>query len=256
MQVKSSQTSWKPGIIKFVRAIGGVTTIVAFNRFIRRVSALTHYAQFVLQWGTRPVPGSFDHYLDIHYLWGKTRTPLSCERGILGLLAIKEGARVLELCCGDGFNTFHFYSIRAGQIVAIDFDADAIRAAGRNFASSNIEFVVGDIRKDMPAGQFDNIVWDASLEYFSEEEIVSLMAAVKGRLGPRGILSGQAMLQSSRALEHKYIFSSPQELARFLKPHFQSVRLIETRYPSRQSVYFYASDTDLQCLLQTMVAQN
>jgi len=243
--MNATAISSKQKIIKLIRALGGVAAIVAFNRLLRRISAFSHYLQFVLQWGVRPVAGWFDHYLDIHYLWGKTRTPLSCERGILGLLAIKPGARVLELCCGDGFNSFHFYSIRAGKIVAMDLDRDAIASARRNFAVDNIEFLAGDIRHDMPREQFDNIVWDASLEYFTPEEIGQLLAGVKQRLGPEGILSGQVLLQDIQAEEHSHIFRTAAELSQFLQPHFRNIRLLETRYPSRTNVYFYASDAAL-----------
>jgi SAM-dependent methyltransferase len=237
--------SVKQQLIKLTRAMGGLAALVAFNRLLRKVLGISHYAQFVLQWGVRPVPGWFDHYLDIHYLWRKTRTPLSCERGVLGLLAIREGSRVLELCCGDGFNAFHFYSIRAAKIIAIDMDKDAIASARRSHSAGNIEFVPGDIRCDMPNEQFDNIVWDASLEYFTPEEIGLLLAGVKQRLRPAGILSGQVILQDTRADEHSHIFRSTADLVRFFQPHFQNIQLVETRYPSRHNVYFYASDAAL-----------
>ena len=72
---------------------------------------------------------------------------------LLGLLAIRQGANVLELCCGDGFNSFHFYSIRAGKILAMDLDRDAIASARRNFAVDNIEFVAGDWRHGVDPAQ-------------------------------------------------------------------------------------------------------
>ena len=246
--MKVATVSWKQRIIKLARATGALSAIIAFNRLLRKVSALSHYVQFALQWGVRPVPGWFDHYLDIHYLWGKTRTPLSCERGILGLLAIKEGANVLELCCGNGFNTFHFYSIRAGKIFAMDLDEDAIASARRSFGAGNIEFVAGDVRSDLPNEQFDNIVWDASLEYFTSEEIGPLLASLKQRLRLKGILAGQVLLQETQAEEHSHIFRTTADLIQFLQPHFRNIRLIETRYPSRHNVYFYASDTELPFL--------
>ena len=37
-------------------------------------------------------------------------------------LVLKENSRMLEICCGDGFNTRHFYSTRARSIIALDFD--------------------------------------------------------------------------------------------------------------------------------------
>jgi ubiquinone/menaquinone biosynthesis C-methylase UbiE len=243
--MNTAAISSKQRIIKLLRAAGSVAVIVAFNRLLRRISSLSHYLQFVLQWGVRPVPGWFDHYLDIHYLWGKTRIPLSCERGILGLLAIKQGASLLELCCGDGFNTFHFYSIRAGKIVAMDLDENAIASAQRTHSTANIEYVNGDIRRDMPNGQFDNVVWDASLEYFTPDEISQLMAGVKQRLSSAGILSGQVLLLDTQAEEHSHVFRTADELAQFLRPHFRNIQLVETRYPSRHNVYFYASDAVL-----------
>ena len=36
---------------------------------------------------------------------------------------------MLDLCCGDGFNSFYFYSLRAASVTAIDFDREAIRWA-------------------------------------------------------------------------------------------------------------------------------
>lgn len=235
-------------MIKLVRGSGALGAIIAFNRLSRRLLAFSHHLQFVLQWGIRPVPGWFDHHLDIFYMWRVTRTPLTSERGILGLLAIKQGASVLELCCGDGFNSFYFYSIRAGKIVAMDIDRDAVAHAKRNFSAANISFVAGDIRRDIPLGSFDNVVWDAALEYFTGEEISALMVSIKDRLSLNGILSGQAILQEVQADEHSFIFRSTDDLVQFLRPHFRNIRLIETYYPSRRSVYFYASDAELSFL--------
>jgi len=168
-----------------------------------------------------------------------------------GPLVVRQGVDVLELFCADGFNTFHFYSIRAGKILAMDLDRDAIASAQKNFAVDNIEFFAGDIRRDMPNEQFDNIVWDASLEYFTADEIDTLMTEVKARLRPTGILSGQVIIQDVQSEEHSHIFRSTEDLPRFFRPHFQHVRLIETRYPARHNVYFYASDTTLPFLPQT-----
>ena len=38
-------------------------------------------------------------------------------------------------------------------------------------AKNNIEFILGDIRNDIPEGPFDNVIWDAAIEHFTEEEI-------------------------------------------------------------------------------------
>lgn len=232
-------------IIRAIRACGGVQLVVGLNRAIRGLSSWTHRVQFALQWGAKPVPAWFDHYLDLHYLWKVTRTPTSVERGIFGLLAIKHGARVLELCCGDGFNTFHFYSIRASKVVSVDIDRDAIASAKRTFAAPNVEYLARDIRSELPEEAFDNVIWDASLEYFTADELQSLLRQVKKRMAPDGVLSGFSIVQATLAEEHRQIFESRKQLEDLLDSHFRNVHIVETVYPNRISLYFYAGDGSL-----------
>ncbi len=232
-------------ILRIIRLLGGRKILLAINRGLRRVLAFTHRAQYQVEWGVRPVPNYFDHYLDLHYFWHKTRTPLCWERGIFGLLAIRKGANLLELCCGDGFNSFYFYSIRAGSITAVDLDREAIDSAKHAFCLPNLNYLVADIRFELPDGPYDNIVWDASLEYFTEIEIVELMKNIKSRLRHGGILSGYSIVQQVCQEEHKYVFKTKDDLLSFLQPYFQNVRIFETIYPSRHNLYFFAGDGEL-----------
>jgi hypothetical protein len=39
----------------------------------------------------------------------------------------------------------------------------------------------------MPEGIFDNVIWDAAIEHFTEEEIDGIMKNIKARLKPNGI---------------------------------------------------------------------
>jgi SAM-dependent methyltransferase len=225
------------------RALGARWVLQQINRGVRSISAFTHYLQFAVEWGRRPNPEWYDHFLDQHCFWTRTGNPLSWERGIFSLLAIQQGAKTLELCCGDGFNAHHFYAIRAGSIVSMDFDPKAIASAKRNFKDKNVTYLVGDIRKDMPPGSFDNVIWDAAIEHFTETEIGEIMAMIKDRLGTGGILSGYTIVERPSGLshhEHEYEFHSKEDLLRFLTPHFNNVRVFETIYPSRHNLYFYA----------------
>jgi SAM-dependent methyltransferase len=235
-------------LIRLARLAGGRFLIRAINSCLRRIAAFTHRIQFLIEWGIAPTPVWFDHFLDQYYLWRKTRTPLGWERGIFGLLAMRQGARVLELCCGDGFNTYHFYSIRAGSIVAVDHDPEAIRFARQHFSAANTIYEVADIRTQMPAGPFDNIIWDAGIDYLAEEEIAKVMADIKSRLAVGGILSGYTILELGEGQflhGNRYDFSSKEDLLRFLQPHFANVRVIETIYPTRHNLYFFAGDQQL-----------
>lgn len=237
----------KIAFVLFIRMLGARWLLQQINRGVRKVAAFTHYLQFVVEWGVQPNPEWYDHFLDQHCFWTITSNPLGWERGVFSLLAINQGAKVLELCCGDGFNAHHFYSIRAGSITALDFDPKAIQSALRNFKRKNVQYVVSDIRRDMPNGMFDNVIWDAAIEHFTEKEIGEIMTQIKNRLGELGILSGYSIVERPDGKshhEHEYEFHSKEDLMRFLSPYFKYVRVFETIYPSRHNLYFYASDSD------------
>lgn len=136
------------------------------------------------------------------------------ERGVFGSLALKEGS-LLELSCGDGFNAKNFYSLRSKQIVACDFDPKAIKTAKTKNNAPNIDFVLADIRKDMPQGEYENVVWDAAIEHFTEEEIDTIFKDITYRLTEDGILSGYRIVERQDGIksldEHEYEFKSKED---------------------------------------------
>jgi len=230
-----------------------VGLILALNRALRALASAGHHLQFLRQWrlAAQP-PHSFDPFIELYWRWNLTRNPLSWERGIFGLLAMKPGCRLLDLCCGEGFYTQRFYSGRAGSIIALDNNPDAIRHARRNFSAPNIEYRCGDIRTGMPEGPFDNISWDAGIEYFTRDEIDGILSAVKARLTPGGILSGYSVRsvddagQQMAALGQKFGAPSRKALYDVLGRFFRNVTILRTahtdRYQERTNHYFFASD--------------
>lgn len=212
----------------------------------RRFAAFAHSVQQRYEWNTPPQPEWFDHYCDQFHAFHKTRNPLWVERGTFGLLAIQQGAKVLELCCGDGFNAYHFYSIRCASIISVDFDKDAIPHAKKYNQANNVEFRQCDIRTAMPEGSFDNVIWDAAIEHFTVEEIDQIMRNIKVRLKPGGVVTGYTLKERSDGqlslTHHEREFTSKEDLKSFFTPHFRNVKIFETIYPSRHNFYFYASD--------------
>lgn len=205
-----------------------------------------HRRLMTIQWRMKPLPENFDHKIDLFYFWENTRNAQWLERGIYNTLALK-GGNLLELCCGDGFNTRNFYSLISKQVIACDFASTAINVAKRKNLSSNISFLLADIRTEMPNGIFENIVWDAAIEHFTEEEIQKIMLDIKQRLTSDGILSGHTIVENSsgekQLCHHEYEFKNKKDLLRFLSPHFKNVTVFETKYPGRHSLYFWASDS-------------
>jgi SAM-dependent methyltransferase len=206
-----------------------------------------HHRLFLAQWGLPPSPEFFDHHIDLYYQWIKLGSPFWLERGVFGSLCLKEGGTVLELGCGDGFNSKNFYSNRVNHIIACDFDPSAIATAKRKNQAKNVDFFLADIRTAMPTGKFDNIIWDASIEHFTPEEIESIMKNIKSRLTEQGVMSGYTLVErqdgAKHLHQHEYEFKDMADLRRFLTPYFRHVTVFETIYPSRHNLYFWASDS-------------
>ncbi len=199
----------------------------------------------------KPNPEWFDHFIDQHYQWSATKNPLGWERGIFSLLAIKEKATILELCCGDGFNAHHFYAIRAQKIISVDFDPKAIAHANKHFKSDKIDYQVSDIRYSLPQGQFSNIVWDAAIEHFTIDEMNQIFENILARLAPNGVLSGYTIIKAEHGSshdDHEHEFESKEELKAKLKQFFKQVVVFDTKYPDRHNLYFYASQTPMSFL--------
>ena len=215
----------------------------------RKLAYEAHQVKFVYDWQLPPTPEWHDHFLDQFYQFRKDRVSFWLERGVYSVLALKQGCAVLELCCGDGYNAYHFYSCFAAWITAVDFDAGALEHARRYNSAPNIEFRQADIRTDLPTGSFDNVIWDAAIEHFTEAEIGQLMADIKRRLKPQGILSGHTIVEKADGQkhihQHEREFRSKEDLAQFFTPHFANVKVFETIHPARHNLYFYCGDGTL-----------
>jgi ubiquinone/menaquinone biosynthesis C-methylase UbiE len=201
---------------------------------------------FWATWGISGNPEFFDHHIDLFYSWQKSKNSLWVERGVFGNLAIKRGGKTLELACGDGFNSRNFYSYISDSVLSVDFDKNAIKTAKRKNKTENVKYILADIRTNMPEGSFDNIVWDAAIEHFTENEIDHIMQNIKRRLQEKnGILSGYTIVERTggKSLsQHEYEFKNMADLRRFFVPYFKNIIVFETIFPERHNLYFWASD--------------
>ncbi len=216
------------------------------NFKLRKKIAENFKKQMYIEWSIEPVPEWFDHYIDLYSSWGwDAGNAYWVERGCYNILAIKENANILELCCGDGFNSKYFYSSRARKIDSIDFDPAAIKHANKYNKKSNINFICSDIRKDLPDNKYDNVIWDAAIEHFTESEIKDILKKIKNHLVENGMLSGYTIVahETSKYFSlHEYEFKSKEDLLEYLNPYFKNIMVFETIYEDRHNLYFYASD--------------
>ena len=216
-------------------------------RVAKTWASSSHKRLFFTQWNLGE-PEWFDHSIDLYYQWPKYGVAFWVERGVYGSLALK-GGKVLDLCCGDGFNAKYFYSHLSSKVVSCDFDKSALKTAISKNQADNIDFIEADIRTSMPKGEFQNIIWDAAIEHFTEQEIDKIICQIKARLTSDGIVSGYTIVErddGQKSLhQHEYEFKSKEDLERFFAGHFKNITVFETIYKNRHNLYFWASNGEI-----------
>ena len=145
--------------------------------FSKKWVQAAYHRMFMLHWqfSYGKHPEHFDHEMDLYYQFPVKAEVGWMERGILNRMALMNAkeSKVLELCCGDGFNARHFYAPQCKELLGVDFDEKLLSIARKRNSAPNIHYLRMDIKKEMPVteGGFHNIICDAALAYFSEEEI-------------------------------------------------------------------------------------
>jgi ubiquinone/menaquinone biosynthesis C-methylase UbiE len=221
----------------------------AFNSFIRKVAIKSHKAEMNFEWSNkRTPPRYFNHYHDLYFQWQSFSEYSWLERGIFNAFFIKDNAKVLELCSGDGFNTKYFYSKKAAQVMAIDIEGSAIEYSKKNNQTSNIEYAIGDITKELPGNGYDNIIIDAAIEQLSFDQQQVLLENIKKVIKTGGKFTGQSVQKKDDTTYHgtvKNEFRSPNELKSFLLKYFAFAEVIDNTHNGKTLLYFMASDAPM-----------
>jgi len=163
------------------------------------------------------------------------------ERGALGHHYIREGDRVLDLCCGDGMFTGLYYGKKASLVHGLDRDAGAIGLAQKLYSKNDVKFFQRDILHDsFPLPEYDAIVMFAAIEHFSAEECQALFAKIVQHLSPTGFFLGSTIKgHKDSNPEHRLEFRSQHEVETVLRPHFERIEIWSTTwYETRTDMYF------------------
>jgi SAM-dependent methyltransferase len=220
-----------------------VPALRALNALLRAVTAASHRFQYKVEGFLSPSAEWFDHEIDVHWQWPSLGRASFLERGVLGALAIRPGAEVLELCCGDGFNAARFYAGRARRVVALDHNAQALDHARRRHSQPNIEYRLADVREALPPGPFDNVIWDSAIHHFTLADAATVLASAHRSLRGGGLLCGYTVIEPGDDYEYSRMrFAQPEDLMALLGTEFAHVAVLETRDPQRRNLYFFASD--------------
>jgi SAM-dependent methyltransferase len=232
-----------PALAWLLEGVGSVVLplLLLLNRALRRLTAATHRAQAIAVGVLGGERDWHDHHTDVSWKWPSTGGWEPLARGVLSGLAIREGARVLDIGSGDGFFARHFYASRAEEVIGVDQDRRAVSHARRVNRDENLSFQRGDIRSELPEGPFDNAIWDNGINYLTRREAISTLRGIRERLAPGGLLSGVTDREPERSTAELNVFADAADLAGCLHEAFPHVCVLEFSAGSRHIFQFYAA---------------
>lgn len=169
------------------------------NVVLRKILTKTHKREMDLTWNTdNKVPTFFNHFLDIYYQLFSFKKTEFLTRAIFNQLFLESNNIVLELGCGDGFNTEVFFSPIVKEIYAIDLSEEAISFAKINHSSKNITYKLGDAIIDYPIQKkIDRVICDAFLEQLDTLQQEELFKKISNSLSLNGICLGSTILKGN-----------------------------------------------------------
>jgi len=181
-------------------------------------------------------------------MWPSNQDSSFLDRGFFSSQIIRRNSnelgKTLDLCCGDGFFAHYFYSMHSKHTLAVDIEPSAIAFAKRNYKSKNLTFDLIDILVNFPSGDYDAVIWDASIHYFDAKEINTLLANIKNCLSVlKGQLSGSTIASDTPSNRyHKTLIQDKLTLENILRSHFRFVQVYEDIGRNRKNLYFACSD--------------
>lgn len=88
---------------------------------------------------------------------------------------------VLDIGCGNGALSYDL-SKKAKKVIGVDLNEKNIKLAKEKYLSQNIEYIIGDVTKNLPNERFDAIVLSNILEHI--EDRVEFLQKIK-KLAPK-----------------------------------------------------------------------
>lgn len=194
--------------------------------------------KFLREWvNTSSLPHFYDQRHNVIDLaFGNAQLgPFPFYRGFYTSEVIKEGDRVLDIGCGDGFFTMRFYAPKAKKVDAIDIEPSAIEMAKDTNQNSKIQYILKDaVKEDFPSPEYDVIVFDGAIGHLSKEDSKILLKKIKNSLSANGLFVGSESL-GLEGHDHLQFFNTMDDLRSLLSSHFRYVSLKSVDYVNNNS---------------------
>jgi SAM-dependent methyltransferase len=168
-------------------------------------------------------------------------------RGFFSSEVIRNGDRVLDIGCGDGFFTRRFLAPRAELVDGVDIEPSAISAATKYNAAPNVRFSrVDAVNEPFPSPSYDAVIWDGAIGHFGADVTAGLLAKIKTALGPNGVFAGSESL-GHEGDDHLQFFETLDDLGALFRRFWRHVLAREVVYPipgnfMRREAYWRCSD--------------
>jgi SAM-dependent methyltransferase len=191
--------------------------------------------KFHQEWGGgRPAPHFFDQRHNIVDLgFGGDAGPYGFWRGFFVSEVLRDGDRLLDIGCGDGFFSRAFFASRCSQIDAIDIEPSAIGHAERVNAHPRITYYLRDaVAEPFPAEKYHVIVWDGAIGHFPAGQTAAVLEKAARSLEPEGVFAGSESL-GHEGHDHLQFFEGAEDLAAVLSKWFAHVRIRTVSYRIR-----------------------
>lgn len=201
------------------------------ERLLLRLLDLHYRTLFLRQWRwADEAPHFFDHRIGSFIFASGKGHGFGYLRGFFASELVRDGDRVLDIGCGDGFFARRFFAARGASVDAIDIEPSAIEHAERHNAAPQIRYRLQDaVSEPFPSDAYDVVVWDGALGHFAPDTTDRMLAKIKSALSDGGAFVGSESL-GFQGEDHLQFFHSPEELAEILGRHFPYVMVRELEY--------------------------
>lgn len=210
---------------------------------------------FLKEWyfNSSEIPFFFKHQIN-YGLWRfKPSEWTFTLRGVYAREQMHKNCKVLDLCCGDGSYSYLFFSDIASKIDAIDYDKSAIKYAKQNFKSFKINYErINIINEVFPSIDYDIIVWNAGICYFTSNEIDLVIKKIIKCSAPGMILCGM-LPKANGHIDHKTEFENINSVYNLFDLYFNLVKIKEVNEDLNDkqiNFYFTVSDPKINVLTQ------
>lgn len=163
----------------------------------------------------------------------------------LALLKLPLHGRILDLCSGDGYYDYHFYSRRASEVVAVEILPQAHRQALRHHARPNIAYVNGSIFDYNPEpGYFDVVLIRGAIEHFSAADQQRVFSLANEALKKGGWFCGDTPANPDKGVKqldsHENEWADEAEMRECLSRVFPKVDTMSYASYQRTTLFWQA----------------